>query len=66
LGCKLGLLRQDRLHVQENNLNEIYFYYFFVLKERIKQQAELIVLKSAFVFGGYNFQKWIIPNYNLE
>ena len=37
--------------MKENNLNEIYFYYFFVLKEIKKQQAELIELKSAFVLG---------------
>jgi hypothetical protein len=42
--------------VQENNLNEIYFYYFFVLKEIKKQQAELIELKSAF-FLGYKIAK---------
>jgi|TARA_B110000967_G_scaffold159_1_gene151 hypothetical protein len=40
--------------VKENNLNEIYFYYFFVLKEIKKQQAELIELKSAFVLGYKN------------
>ena len=40
--------------MKENNLNEIYFYYFFVLKEIKKQQAELIVLKSAFVLGYKN------------
>jgi hypothetical protein len=27
--------------VQENNLNEIYFYYFFVLKEIKKQRGEI-------------------------
>ena len=37
--------------MKENNLNEIYFYYFFVLKEIKKQQAELTVLKSAFFWS---------------
>jgi len=48
--------------VQENNLNEIYFYYFFVLKERKKQQAELIELNSAFVLGYKNSQNRLFEN----
>jgi len=48
--------------VKENNLNEIYFYYFFVLKEIKKQQAELIELKSAFVLGYKNSQNRLCEN----